>query len=115
MPYSRVAPTNHVHLRLHFDNLPDTISKVQQFKEYIKGLERLKPFQDAKIKIRKEDIVEIDSKQHLPLQFLDVILGAMQFRLNNMHKLKPDGKKRRGNELLQKKNYINILIKKFAH
>ena len=114
LPYSRVAPTNHVHLRLHFDNLPDTISKVQQFKEYIKGLERLKPFQDAKIKIRKEDIVEIDSKEHLPLQFLDVILGAMQFRLNNMHKLKPDGKKRRGKRTIAKEKLYKHINQKIC-
>lgn len=103
-----------IYVRVHFDNLPDTISKALQFKEYIKGLERVKSFLDAKIRFRKEDIVEVDSKLHLPLQFLDVIPSSMQFRLNDKHKEKPFGKSRRGKGLLPKKNYTNILIKKFV-
>lgn len=103
-----------INIRVQVDNLPDTISKAQQFKDYIKGLERTKSFIDAKIKFRKEDIVEIDSKLHLPLQFLDVVLGSMQFRLNNKHKEKPIGKKRRGKRTIAKEklyNYINKNIR----
>lgn len=91
-----------INLRLFFDDLPDTHSKRKQFKEYIKGLEKTKGFLNAGIKIRKEDIVEVDSKKHLPLQFLDVVLGAMQFRLNDLHKEKPAGKKRRGKKTIAK-------------
>lgn len=101
-----------IHLRIHFDDLPDTISKAQQFKDYIKGLERSKAFSNAKIKIRKDDIVEVDSKQHLPLQFLDVVLGAIQFRLNNKHKEKPLGKKRRGKKTIAKEKLYKHINKK---
>lgn len=89
-------------LRIHLDHLPDTKSKVEQFKAYIKGLERTKGFIDANLKIRKDDIVEIDSKKHLPLQFLDVILGAIQFRLNDMHLIKVSGTNRRGKKTIAK-------------
>jgi hypothetical protein len=101
LKYSNTSEKN-IYIRPHFDNLPDTLSKRQQFKEYIKGLESTKDFIDAKIKLRKQDITEIDSKQHLPLQFLDIILGAMQFRLNNKHKIKPEGQKRRGKRTIAK-------------
>lgn len=104
--------SNNVNLRIHFDNLPDTISKSQQFKEHIKGLESTKFFNDAKIKIRKTDIVEVDSKKHLPLQFLDVVLGAMQFRLNEKHKEKPLGKKRRGKRTIAKEKLYKYINKK---
>lgn len=101
-----------INLRLYFDDLPDTYSKRAQFKEYIKGLEKIKGFSDAGIKIRKEDIVEVNSKEQLPLQFLDVVLGAMQFRLNNLHKEKPEGKKRRGKRTIAKdKLYKHIYNK----
>lgn len=111
LPYSNTTKNN-IYLRTHFDYLPDTTSKVQQFKEYIKGLERIKIFQDAKIKIRKDDIVEVDSKHHLPLQFLDIVLGAMQFRLNNKHKEKPQGKKRRGKKTVAKEKLYKYINKK---
>ncbi|MBX7225345.1 MAG: hypothetical protein K1X55_04895 [Chitinophagales bacterium] len=103
---------NPIYIRAHFDYMPDTISKKQQFKEYIKGLESTKDFIDAKLNIRKQDIVEINSKEHLPLQFLDVVLGAMQFRLNNKHKLKPDGKHRRGKKTIAKEKLFKHVLKR---
>ena len=48
------------------------------------------------------------------MQFLDVVLGSMQFRLNNMHLEKPEGKKRRGKRTIAKEklyNYINKRIR----
>lgn len=113
LTYSNDTP-NTINLRLHFDDLPDTYSKRAQFKEYIKGLERTKGFIYSGIKIRKEDIVEVDSRKHLPLQFLDVVLGAMQFKLNNMHKEKPVGQKRRAKRTIAKEKlykHINAKIR----
>jgi hypothetical protein len=103
-----------VQLRTHFDYLPDTTLKVQQFKDYIKGLEKTKAFIDAKIKIRKDAIVEVDSKAHLPLQFVDFILGALQFKLNNMHKQKPEGAKRRGKRTIAKEKLYKHINKKIT-
>ena len=100
-----------IYIRAYFDNLPDTVSKSQQFKEYIKGLESTREFQLAKLKIRKEDITEVDSKNHLPMQYLDVILGAMAFRLNNLHKEKPIGKKRRGERTKAKEKLYKHISK----
>jgi len=101
LQYSNNSQEN-VHIRTYFDYLPDTLSKRQQFKEYIKGLESTIDFKRANIKFRKNDITEVDSKDHLPIQFLDIILGAMSFRLNDMHKEKPIGKKRRGKRTIAK-------------
>jgi hypothetical protein len=101
LQYSNNSQEN-IHVRTYFDYLPDTLSKRQQFKEYIKGLESTIDFKRANIKFRKNDITEVDSKDHLPIQFLDIILGAMSFRLNDMHKEKPIGKKRRGKRTIAK-------------
>lgn len=96
----------------YFDHLPDTLSRRQQFKEYIKGLESTKDFKQAGIKIKKQDITEVDSKDHLVMQLLDVVLGSMQFRLNNLHKEKPPGKRVRGKRTRAKEKLYKHILKK---
>lgn len=105
---------NDINLKIFFDDMPDTYSKRQQFKEYIKGLERTKGFSDADIKIKKENITEVDSKRHIPLQFLDVVLGAMQFRLNDLHKEKPEGERKRGKRTIAKEKLYKHILKKIC-
>jgi hypothetical protein len=103
-----------IYIRAYFDLFPDTIAKSMQFKEYIKGLESLRKFQLAKIKFRKEDITEVKSHDHILLQCLDIVLGSMAFRLNNMHKEKPEGQRRRGKRTIAKEKlykYINTQIR----
>jgi hypothetical protein len=100
-----------VYLRIYFDYLPDTLERRQVFKAHIKGLQTTRPFQLAKIKIRKQDIAEIDSKKHLVLQMLDVVLGAICFRLNNKHKEIPDGRKRRGKRTIAKDKLYKHIYK----
>lgn len=101
LPYSNESEDD-IYLRLYFDYLPDTLERRQVFKEYIKGLQTTRPFQLAKLKIRKQDIAEVYSKKLLLLQMLDVVLGSMCFRLNNKHKEIPEGKKRRGKRTVAK-------------
>lgn len=97
-------------LRLYFDQLPDTGEQVRQFKGYIKGLEKSKGIHEAGIRIRKDDIAEVKSHDHVLLQGLDVVLGAMAFRLNDKHKQKPPGQYRRGKRTVAKeKLYKSIL------
>src|SRR5690606_12399005 len=91
--------------------LPDTLAKRQQFKEYIKGLENVRKFQLARIKIRKEDITEVDSRDHILLQCLDIVLGCMAFRLNNMHTVKPEGSRRRGKRTIAKEKLYKHISK----
>ncbi|PLK42081.1 DUF3800 domain-containing protein [Emticicia sp. TH156] len=91
-----------IHLRAYFDALPDKIEKNNRFKEFIKNLENNRQFQLARLRFRKDAITEVDSHKHLPLQMMDVVLGAMAFRLNDMHKEKPIGKKRRGKRTIAK-------------
>ena len=62
------------------------------------------------IHIYNEDIAEVDSKNHVILQCMDIILGAMNFKLNNMDKEKMPGTNRRGKRTIAKeKLYKNIL------
>ncbi|CAN5198571.1 hypothetical protein BH23BAC1_BH23BAC1_35710 [soil metagenome] len=85
------------------------------FKNHIFALQSLYSFESAKIKIRRTDIIDVNSKEHVLLQCLDIILGAMAFRLNDLHKAKPAGAKRRGKRTIAKEKlykHINSLIRK---
>lgn len=101
-----------IYIRLYFDLLPDKLEKRQRFKEYIKGLQASRAFQLNRLKIRKQDIAEVDSKRHLLLQLLDVVLGAICFRLNNKHKDMPVGKRRRGKRTIAKEKLYKHINKK---
>lgn len=68
----------------------------------------------ANIHIRESDICEIDSSEHLMLQFMDLILGSICFRLNNKHKIKDGTTNRRGKRTIVKEKlykYINSKIR----
>jgi Protein of unknown function (DUF3800) len=86
----------HVRLRLLLDQLPDTREKVERFKAYLCALAKNNQFREARISFTKEDISSVVSHDHDVLQCLDIVLGSMQFRLNNRHLLIPRGAKRRG-------------------
>jgi hypothetical protein len=91
-----------VYLRLYFDKLPDSKIKNEQFLNYIFGLQSVYPFNEAKIKIRRTDIVEVNSHDHVILQCVDIVLGAMAFRLNDLHKEKLPGERKRGKRTIAK-------------
>ncbi|TGE27700.1 DUF3800 domain-containing protein [Hymenobacter metallicola] len=104
-----------LYVRAYFDQLPDTLPKRQAFKEYIKGLQTKPEFRLAHIRFRKDDITEVDSKTHRLLQFLDVVLGSMAFRLNDKHLEKPDGARLRGKRTVAKEKlykHINNRIRR---
>lgn len=101
-----------IDLEIFFDKLPDSDKKNEQFKNYIYGIQFLPEFTEAKILIKKDSIYEVDSKKHILMQCLDVVLGAMAFRLNDLHKEKPEGAKRRGKRTLAKEKLYKHINKK---
>ena len=106
--YCNPKETDQIVLKLYFDKLPDTKKKNKEFKGYIYALNDF--FYINNIHIYNEDIAEVDSKKHIILQCMDIILGAMNFKLNNMDKEKLAGSKLRGKRTIAKeKMYKNIL------
>lgn len=86
-----------------FDQLPDTREKNQEFIDFIYRLQFDSDFQSNNIIIHsKDDIAEARSHDHVILQCMDVVLGAMEFRLNNKHLLKAPGSRRRGKRTIAK-------------
>lgn len=98
------------HIRIYFDKLPDTAEKCHAFKGFVSGLNRNSEWRRGGISIRQDQLAEIDSKEHDILQALDLVLGAMQFRLNDKHKERPEGSTRRGKRTIAKERvYKHIL------
>lgn len=100
------APVN---LRIYFDRFPDTGEQVARFKGFIAALEASQGFRHVGLKIRKEDIAEVDSRDHVLLQCLDIVLGAMCFRLNDKHLAKPAGAARRGSRTIAKEKLYRLI------
>ncbi|PTW63502.1 uncharacterized protein DUF3800 [Breoghania corrubedonensis] len=84
------------------DELPENKENCDAFRGYVNSLERFPPFRKRGWSISESDIADVDSKQHVILQGLDIILGAIQFRLNDRHKIKPEGSRVRGKRTIAK-------------
>ncbi|HEX8670428.1 MAG TPA: DUF3800 domain-containing protein [Longimicrobium sp.] len=103
-----------IRLRIYLDNLPDTREKNALFKQHVAGLGNSRQFRAAKILVPQDQIAEVRSHDHIILQCLDVVLGAMQFRLNNKHKEKADGAHQRGARTIAKEKlykHINARVR----
>jgi len=100
-----------VRLRIYLDQLPDTRERAVRFKGFLVGLEHSREFREARVRVPSDQIAEIDSRDHIVLQCLDVVLGAMQFRLNDGHKIKPEGQLRRGNRTIAKEKLYKHINK----
>jgi hypothetical protein len=104
---TRVDFEDEILLRIYFDNLPHTKEKASEFKGFIYGLKR--HFLSSNIILKRENIAEIDSKQHNILQCLDIVLGSMAFRLNKQHKYIEPGKRRRGKRTVAKEEVYKVI------
>lgn len=82
--------------------MPDNREQNAQFKAYLLGLNSNTKFHAAGIRFQVDQIAEVRSHDHVLLQCLDVVLGAMAFRLNDKHKEKLPGQHRRGKRTIAK-------------
>lgn len=70
-------------LRLIFDDLPETKEQCNKFKELLmKKIVTNEKQNTNKVYLKKEDIEEVDSKKHVILQCVDVVVGLIDFILN---------------------------------
>lgn len=89
-------------MTLFLDEIPLRQSERDEFISHIRGMANDPVLKRKGLKIADDGIVEVDSKQHLPLQFMDVILGAICFKLNEKDKLKVEGENKVGKRTLIK-------------
>lgn len=102
-------------LKLYFDEFPDTREAATQFKGFILGLKDNPKIRQAGFTIKPEDIAEIKSHDHVLAQCLDVVLGAMAFRLNDKHREIPPGETRRGKRTIAKEQLYKVILTEIRH
>lgn len=73
-------------LKIYPDKIPDTDEKVSQFRSFLVGLARQPEMRSRGIRIHPDNVTDVDSKDHEILQCLDVVLGSINFKLNNKHR-----------------------------
>jgi hypothetical protein len=109
MPDHGYAPR----VRIYLDEMGDTKEKIAKFRGYVAGLGRINTRSAHGFLVSEQDITEVRSHDHILMQCLDVVLGAICFRLNDKHKEIPEGQSRRGKRTVAKEqlyNHINKLI-----
>ncbi|MFC3748368.1 DUF3800 domain-containing protein [Paenibacillus sp. GCM10012306] len=114
LKYSNPTSLEDLSLRIYFDELPVSPKDASEFKDHIERIQLTREFTEAKIRIRKEDITEVKSHNHVLMQYMDVVLGSMYFRLHDFHKIIPEGEKRRGKRTVAKEmvyKHINNRIR----
>lgn len=97
-----------VRVRLLIDDMPLKGPDRDEFLKAIYHINELKMFQKANIHINDGDVAEVNSKKHLPLQVMDVVLGSMCFRLNDKHKERGIDGKRAKRNIAKEKLYKHI-------
>lgn len=89
-----------VRLIINLDTLPDKHGQRQEFKEFLCRLPET--LHNNQILISPDDISEVDSRQHILLQCVDIVMGSMYFKLNGLNTFKPEGAPRRGKKTIAK-------------
>jgi len=98
-----------IKIKLFLDRLNGNYERNATFKGHISALNRSSLFRDHNIEIMRDQIIEVDSKKHILLQCLDVVLGSIQFKLNKTDKI--DRGARRTYAKLQLFSHIHDHIK----
>jgi len=93
-----------IKLRIYPDVLPDSNEKVTAFKSHVQHIaQRIEHINgQTRFSLKAEDIVDVNSKDHVLLQCLDIVLGSVAWRLNNGHLVKPPGQRNRGKRTIAK-------------
>jgi len=109
--YSPVQPKG-VRVRIYPDRLPLNSDQVETFKDFLVRLGNRSEFRNCRLQFSLDDITEVVSHDHDVLQCLDVVLGAMNFRLNRKYRDKPEGAKQRSEKTRAKEKVYKRINKR---
>lgn len=96
-------------LRIYLDQLPARHNDRLRFKEYLRDMPDTAALKSCALRIQADQIAEVKSHDHVLLQCVDIVMGAMQFRLNDHHKDKADGQARRGKKTIAKEKLYKVI------
>lgn len=89
------------------DQIPHNNEKIEKFRKFISSIENTIQYRGRGIFFPHDDISNVNSHDHSILQGLDIILGSMHFRLNNLHQEKPAGQRLRSKRTIAKETVYN--------
>jgi hypothetical protein len=112
LQHSAAERSTNAAIRLNIDQMPTSREETAQFKAFLIGLNRIPSLRRAGIRLRLDQIAEVCSHEHVILQCLDIVLGAMSFRLNDKQLEKPAGAHRRANRTLAKEKLYRHILKR---
>lgn len=109
---SNINKDKNISVRFYFDKLPNTPNRNNTFIDFVYGLNNVNIFKENNVHIAKENIAEVISHNHVILQCMDVILGSVNFRLNNFHKEKLPNSNKRGKKTIAKEKLYKHILKR---
>jgi hypothetical protein len=112
LAHCNIKSLDRIYISLMLDQIPDNAESISQFKRYLLRLNTSAAFKNSRVQINHDGISSINSKEHVILQGLDIILGAINFRLNDRYKEKPNGKRIRGKRTRAKEEVYRFINKK---
>lgn len=112
LEYCNPNAIDRIFLTILLDELPANKTRCDKFKVYVSNLSNDRDFRSANVNLIKENIADVKSDNHTILQGLDIILGAMQFKLNQKHLEKLEGKNKRGKRTIAKEKVYNHINKR---
>jgi len=89
------------------DAFPDTPEKRFNFRQFMLSCHQFQRFENCST-FRIFDVGHVDSHEHIIVQCVDVIIGAMGFRLNRMHQVKQSNGRRADATKAKEKLYKRI-------
>ena len=101
-------------LRIYLDQLPAKREDCLRFKSYLANMPNTMDFRESSLRISQDQIAEVRSHEHVLLQCVDIVMGAMQFRLNNHHKDKPEGQQYRGKRTIAKEKLYKVILQEIC-
>lgn len=87
---------------------------MENFRNFIYNLQFNEIFRYCQMDLKMENITEVVSHNHVLLQCMDIILGAIQFKLNDMHKIKDPGTNKRGKKTKAKEKVYKCIYKNIS-
>lgn len=109
-----VSHTGEYYVHFMLDELPDHSEEANRFKDFLCDLPQTADMRETGLRVRKRDIGEVKSHDHVVLQCTDIVLGAMFFRLNRLHEVKPEGARTRGKRTIAKEKLYKTIQQEIA-
>lgn len=98
-------------IQLICDQFPHTGTQVDEFRRFLVGLNQNCLNRNG-LHLENKNIGEAKSHDHLILQGTDLILGAMQFKLNGLDRAIPEGLTHRGKKTRSKERVYKHILRR---